>query len=159
MSATTQGQGLTIEAPKSDPVLFMTREFAASREQLRRAHLDPDVFARWIGPKGYVTTIVHWDARTGGSWRFGHEGQQFFGSFHEITDDRLVQTFTWQGMPESVSVDVMTFEDLDDGRSRLHIKSFFESFSARDGMLASGMEGGMNDGYEKLDALLEAGDL
>ncbi|KQY56101.1 polyketide cyclase [Aeromicrobium sp. Root495] len=159
MNAPTRHAGVQVEAPDDAPVILMTRDFAATPAQLRRAHLDPEIFARWIGPKGYVTEIDRWDARTGGSWRFTHQGHGFFGSFHEVGHDRLVQTFTWEGMPTSVSVDTLTFEDLGDGRTRLRTKSFFESFPARDGMLSSGMEGGVSDGYEKLDDLLADGAL
>lgn len=159
MNAPTTHAEVQVEAPDDAPVILMTREFTATPAQLRRAHLDPEIFARWIGPHGYVTEIDYWDARTGGSWRFTHQGHGFFGSFHEVGEDRLVQTFTWEGMPTSVSVDTLTFEDLGDGRTRLHTKSFFESFPARDGMLSSGMEGGVNDGYDKLDDLLAGGAL
>ena len=47
------------------------------------------------------------------------------------------------------------FEELPNGRSRLVHQSVFQSVQDRDGMIASGMERGVNDGYEKLDSLLE----
>jgi hypothetical protein len=51
----------------------------------------------------------------------------------------------------------MWFEDLGDGRTRLHATSLVDSFESRDAMLASGMEVGVNDGYAKLDRLLADG--
>ena len=86
------------------------------------------------------------------------EEYSFRGCFHEI-GDRLVQTFTWEGMPEGVSLETMTFEELGDGRTRLHAKSLCDSFEARDGWLSSGMEVGVNDGYAKLDDLVAAGEI
>lgn len=159
MSTTTHGRSAeaTIEADSTIPAIHITRDFAATPAQLVRAHTDPELFARWVGPNGFVTTIDYWDARTGGSWRYEHEGHGFHGCFHEVSDERLVQTFTWEGMPESVLLDTMRFEDLGDGRTRLHATSLFGSFEARDGMLSSGMDVGVNDGYAKLDALLAAG--
>jgi uncharacterized protein YndB with AHSA1/START domain len=65
-----------------------------------------------------------------------------------------VQTFTWEGMPEAVALETMTFEDLGNGWTRLHAASLTDSFEGRDAWLASGMEVGVNDGYAKLDALL-----
>ena len=154
----------TIEADPTVPAIHITREFRATKAQLIRAHTDPEIFATWIGPHDLETRIDHWDARSGGSFRFtnirqgdaGVEEYSFRGCFHEI-GDRLVQTFTWEGMPEGVSLETMTFEELGDGRTRLHATSLCGSFEDRDGWLRSGMETGVNDGYEKLDDLLAAG--
>jgi uncharacterized protein YndB with AHSA1/START domain len=153
------GVGATIEADLEVPAIRITRDFAATPAQLVRAHTDPGLFVRWIGPAGYETTVDRWDARTGGSYRYEHEGHGFHGCFHHVGDDRLVQTFTWEGAPEGVSLDTMTFEDLGDGHTRLHVTSLVDSFEARDAMLRSGMEVGIRDGYAKLDALLAEGEV
>ncbi|GAA2081978.1 SRPBCC family protein [Aeromicrobium halocynthiae] len=157
MTSTHQRAEAAIEADPTVPAIHITRDFAATAAHLVRAHTDPELFVRWIGPNGYETTIDHWDARTGGSYRYEQAGQGFHGCFHHVCDDRLVQTFTWEGMPEGVSLDTMTFEDLGGGRTRMHATSLVGSFEARDGMLSSGMEVGVNDGYAKLDALLADG--
>jgi len=69
-----------------------------------------------------------------------------------------VQTFTYEGYPDGVSLETMILEELDGGRSRLTINSIVESFEARDMILASGMETGVVEGYEQLDDLMvEAG--
>ena len=65
-----------------------------------------------------------------------------------------MQTFNWEGMPDAITLETMTFEDLGDGRTRLHAFSLCDSFAARDGMLSSGMEVGIQQGYAKLDTLL-----
>ena len=64
-------------------------------------------------------------------------------------------TFTWEGAPDGVSLETMTLAELDGGRTRLTTLSVAESFETRDAILASGMEVGVIEGYEKLDALLE----
>jgi uncharacterized protein YndB with AHSA1/START domain len=106
--------------------------------------------------------IDYWDARTGGSWRYvaHRDGGEFafHGSFHDIRPGRLVQTFTYEGVPDSVALETITFEDLGDGRTRLHAQSLVDSFEARDAFVSSGMEVGIEQGYAKLDALLAAGD-
>ena len=61
-----------------------------------------------------------------------------------------MQTFTFEGMPEGVALETLTFEDLGDGRTRLHAQSLVDSFEARDAWLSSGMEVGVNEGYAKL---------
>jgi uncharacterized protein YndB with AHSA1/START domain len=65
-----------------------------------------------------------------------------------------VQTFTYDEMPDDVSLETLTFEDLGDGRTRLHAQSLVDSFESRDQWLASGMKTGVDDGYAKLDALI-----
>jgi uncharacterized protein YndB with AHSA1/START domain len=152
-----------IEADPELPIIRITRDFAATPEQLLRAHTDPDLFARWIGPSGIQTTIDYWDARSGGSWRFLNvwDGEEFgfHGCFHEVSDTRIVQTFTWEADPDGVSLETLTFDDLGDGRTRLRTQSLVDTFEGRDAWLRSGMEVGVNDGYAKLDALVEAGDV
>jgi len=81
----------------------------------------------------------------------------FHGSFHEVSPARLVQTFTYEGSPDSVALETLWFEDLGGGRTRLHAQSLVDSFEGRDAFLNSGMETGVEQGYRKLDALLAAG--
>jgi uncharacterized protein YndB with AHSA1/START domain len=152
-----------IEADPTVPVIRMTRDFRATPAQLLRAHTDPELYARWVGPDSVGTRIDYWDARTGGSWRFvntrGDDEFGFHGCFHEIREDRIVQTFTWEGDPDGVSLGTLRFEDLGDGRTRLHSQSLVDSFEARDAWLRSGMETGITEGYAKLDRLLADGTL
>jgi len=147
-----------IEADKDVPLIRITRDFHATPAQLLKAHTDPELFARWVGPDGMDTRIVEWDARDGGSWRYiaARDGQEFGfrGCFHTVADDKIVQTFTFEGMPDAVSLETLWFEDLGDGRTRLHGQSLVDSFEGRDAWLASGMETGVDQGYAKLDALL-----
>ncbi|WP_327046206.1 SRPBCC family protein [Microbispora sp. NBC_01189] len=147
-----------IEADPGVPVIRTSRDFAATPERLLRAHTDPVVFARWVGPDATVTRIEHWDARTGGSWRYvsAHDGVEygFHGCFHEVRPDRIVQTFTFEGDPDGVALETLWFEDLGDGRTRLRTQSLTESFESRDAWLRSGMEVGVDEGYAKLDRML-----
>ncbi|MFI1994053.1 SRPBCC family protein [Actinoplanes sp. NPDC020271] len=150
-----------IEADQNVPVIRITRDFAGTPEQLLRAHTDPELFARWAGPDSTITRIDHWDARDGGSWRYtavrGDEEYRFRGCFHSVGPDRIVQTFTFEGAPEGVALETLTFEDLGNGRTRLHAQSLVDSFEGRDAWLKSGMETGVDEGYAKLDALLATG--
>ena len=158
MNTTGNRYQVTIAADPALPIIRMTRDFDATAAELMRAHTDADLFARWVGPNGIENTIVEWDARTGGCWRYvsRHDGQEywFHGSFHEVGDDRIVQTFTFDGMPESVSLETLWFEDLGDGRTRLHAQSLVDSLEGRDQWLASGMETGVEEGYAKLNTLV-----
>jgi uncharacterized protein YndB with AHSA1/START domain len=59
-------------------------------------------------------------------------------------------------MPGYVSIETAEFEDLGD-RTRVRTVSVFHTTEDRDGMLGSGMEGGMNETYQRLDELLARG--
>ncbi len=150
-----------IEADPTIPAIRFTRDFAGTPEQLFRAHTDPELFVQWNGPDGMETDIQVWDARTGGSWRYvasdANGSYGFHGCFHEVRQDRIVQTFTFDGFPDGVALETITFEDLGDGRTRLRALSLCDSFEARDMMLASGMDVGVHEGYAKLDSLLAQG--
>jgi uncharacterized protein YndB with AHSA1/START domain len=103
--------------------------------------------------------IDHYDCRTGGSYRYLHvsDGNEFgfHGCFHEVRPSQLiVQTFTYEGFPDSVALERLVLEDLGDRRTRLTATSLVDSFEARDAFIASGMETGVREGYERLDALL-----
>jgi uncharacterized protein YndB with AHSA1/START domain len=141
------------------PAVRITREFDAPAEKVFRAHVDPDLVVRWLGPRGLEMTVDHYDCRTGGSYRYTHADAdgvyRFYGSFHEVRpSERIVQTFTYEGFPDGVSLDTLTLEDLGDGRTRLVVTSLLDSFEGRDAMVASGMEVGIREGYERLDGLL-----
>ncbi len=153
-----------IEADPTVPVIHIWRDFAGTPDQLFRAHTDRDLYARWVGPADSTVVIDRWDATEGGSFRFhgddsDGDDQVFRGCFHTVRPDRIVQTFTWEGMPDGVALETVTFEDLGDGRTRLHATSLCDSFEARDAWLRSGMEVGVNDGYAAIDAMLADGSL
>ncbi len=153
-----------IEADQTVPMIHIWRDFAGTPEQLFRAHTERELFARWVGPAGLSVVIDRWDATDGGGFRFrgddsGGDEQAFRGCFHTVRPDRIVQTFTWEGMPDGVALETATFEDLGDGRTRLHVTSLCDSFEARDAWLRSGMEVGVNDGYAAIDAMLADGTL
>ena len=156
---TTTRTKARIEADDRVPMIHIYREFAATPAQLFRAHTDPQLFARWVGPADIGADIDYWDARDGGSWRYtASRGQEFTtafrGCFHTVSPERIVQTFTWEGMPDGVALEKLLFEDLGNGRTRLTATSLVDSFEGRDGFLASGMDVGVHEGYAKLDALL-----
>ena len=141
------------------PQVRIIREFDAPPEKVFRAHTDPDLLVQWLGPRRHTMRIDYFDCRTGGSYRYIHasDGNEFafFGSFHEVRPSELiVQTFTYEGMPDSVSLERVELEDLGDGRTRLVATSLVGSFEDRDAFIASGMEVGVREGYERLDELL-----
>jgi len=144
---------LTLTTP-AEREIRAERIFNAPRDRVWAAITDTKLIAQWWGRSGNVVVEKH-EPRTGGRWRFITEGQGFEGKFREVTPkERVVQTFEWDGMPGHVIVETMTLEDLGDGRTKLVNVSLFHTTEERDGMLHSGMEGGMTESYARLDNLL-----
>ena len=159
MSTMTTHPEAEIIIDKEVPLVRIIREFDAPVAKVYRAHVDPKLFVQWNGPDYLTTTPVVWDARTGGSYRYtmvdGDRTEGFNGVFHELRENELiVQTFSWEGMPDGVALEKLRFEALPDGRTRLTATSLVDSFADRDAFVASGMETGIVEGYNKLDELL-----
>ncbi|WP_183101184.1 SRPBCC family protein [Nocardioides pelophilus] len=149
-----------IEADPDIPTVRIVREFDAPVELVYRAHVDPELVKQWLGPRSIDMDIEKWDMRTGGEYRYtalrdGEEIAHFYGSVHRVWENqKIIQTFGFEEMPEAVSLETLELHDLGDGRTRLEILSVVDSMEAQAGMMASGMEVGINEGYAALDALL-----
>jgi uncharacterized protein YndB with AHSA1/START domain len=144
----------------ADREIRTERVFAAARQLVWRAYTDPELIAQWWG-RGNKLVIERMEVERGGHWRFVEHAPDgahgFEGRYREVTPpERLVQTFDWDGMPGYVAVTTTTFDDLGEGRTRVLTVSLFHTTEERDGMLSSGMEQGLNESYEALDALLSA---
>ena len=162
MSSTTTNE-TRIEADPTLPTIRIVREFDAPKDRVFRAWTDPELVARWLGPKSTTMRIDSWDAHTGGSYRYAacrtarRSRRSTVRSTRYVLSERLVQTFTWEGAPDGVSLETMTFEDIGDGRTRVTGLSVVDTIETRDMVMSSGMDSGVIEGYEKLDALLAEG--
>lgn len=160
MNATTKNETQIIVDPDV-PLVRIIREFDAPPEKVFRAHTDPDLVKQWMGPDGYENHIETFDCRTGGSYRYKSSSEDwegwFRGSFHEVRPNEvIIQTFSYEDVPDGVALERLEFEDLGDGRTRLTATSVVDSFEGRDAFVASGMEVGVIEGYQRLDAILSA---
>ena len=153
---------ITAEPGKQE--LFITREFDAPRELVFKAHIDPDLYVRWLGPRDLTMTLEMFEPVSGGRWRYIQKNQDgnefgFHGVYHDVrAPERIIGTFEFEGLPESghVILETSKFEELPGGRTRITSQSVFQTVEDRDGMLAAGMESGTVDSYERLDEILEA---
>jgi uncharacterized protein YndB with AHSA1/START domain len=148
----------TLELDARVPLLRLTRDFDATPDAVFRAWADPDLVVRWLGPRDREMVVEQYQCVTGGAYRYVHRGaddQWFHGSFHDVRPGELiVQTFSWEGMPDEVALERVTFTDLGDGRTRVTSTSLVDSFESRDAFVAGGMESGIRDSFAKLDELL-----
>ena len=139
--------------------IHIERIFDAPRDRVWRAMTDPKLLAQWWG-RGNKLVIERYELERGGHWRFVEHSPEdgvtgFEGRYREVTPmQRLSMTFEWDGMPGYPGVTTAVFEDLGDGRTKVVSTMQFYTPQERDGMLHSGMEGGMHQSYAALDALL-----
>jgi uncharacterized protein YndB with AHSA1/START domain len=157
---TTTHHETTLVAPKGQPTVEIVREFDAPPDRVYRAHTDPELVKQWLGPRRLAMRIDHYDIVRGGSYRYVHieeDGTEygFWGAVHDARPGELIiQTFGFDGAPDTPTLDKMTLEELPGGRTRMKVVSVVHDVEARDAFLSSGMEGGMNESYERLDELL-----
>lgn len=142
----------------SEQSLLLTREFDASVELVFRAHVEPDLFGRWIGPRGSTVRIRSFDARTGGEFSYvvvGNREWPFFGSYHEVTaPSRIVHTWEFEGEPGHPTFETLRFVDLGGDRCRLEGTSTFPSPEECQRMSESDFLDGMDEDHSRLDELL-----
>jgi uncharacterized protein YndB with AHSA1/START domain len=153
---------LKIEAPASQPTITLTRTLNAPRRLVWKAFSEPEHIIAWWGPHSHTNRVLAFDFRVGGTWRFESTTPQgqvviFHGEIRAIEPPRLIaQTFGVEGMfGDAFSLDTVTLEEIGD-RTLYRNVSVMPDLASRDGMLASGMETGVRQGFERLDAMLEA---
>jgi uncharacterized protein YndB with AHSA1/START domain len=150
-----------VTAKPGEPTVLIERTFDAPRDKVFAAMTQKDKVAKWwVGP-GYETHVEKLEAHDGGSWKFvqkGKDGQEFafHGSYHKVSPEMTIQTFEFDGLPEPghVSLEKMTLTEVD-GKTHMRSENTFMSVADRDGMLASGMEEGMQNTYSQLDEVLK----
>ena len=154
---------MNIVAEPGVPQVVVTREFAAPARLLLRAHTEPDLLARWLGPGWLEITIDVLEPRDGGRWRYTHTGPDgerysFFGLYHGTpTVERIVQTYEFDHQPGVVYLNTITFDERG-GRTLLRQNTVFPSVDDRDYYVRSGMESGLRPSWDRLDALLTEGE-
>jgi uncharacterized protein YndB with AHSA1/START domain len=136
----------------------MERVFDAPRETLWKAHIDPDLMAKWWGPGKYETVIHTYEPQVGGKWKISHkaEGEEhvFYGEFKEVEEpEKITWTFTYAPFPDSVLTETITFTEVEDGKTKLFTVSHYPNIQALEGMLQSGMEEGANESWDRLEEL------
>lgn len=165
MNSTT---GSAVISTPDDTSIVITREFNAPRALVWEAFTRPEHVARWWGLRDHENHITEIDLRVGGSWRFGQRGPDgseviFGGEYREIdAPRRAVYTERWLNMPAEMgggpdgsenSVITATFDE-QDGRTTVTSVCVYESKETRDGVIASGMEKGAQESYDRIDDLL-----
>jgi uncharacterized protein YndB with AHSA1/START domain len=152
---------LDIIAPADEPVITLTRTFDAPLRLVWKAISEPEHLVRWWGPHGHKNRVLQFDWRVGGGWKIESttpDGRVivFYGAYRGSEPPRrTVQTFAVVGLfDDAYTVETLTLTEID-GRTRYHSVSRFTDMAGRDGMIASGREGGVREGFERLDTMLK----
>jgi len=150
----------TVTLP-SDTEVLITRAFDAPAGLVYTAYTTPELVKRWWGFDTSEWLVCEIDLRVGGGWRFvtRDDGVEvaFHGDYKELDEPhRLVSTEVYEGIPdaeENGALDIVTFDEVD-GVTTMTILVQFQNKEGRDGMLESGMESGMQIGYDRMEDLL-----
>ena len=146
---------------RGDRELVITREFDAPRQLVFDAHTKPELIRRWLlGPEGWTMPVCDVDLRVGGSYRYvwrNAKGMEMGmgGVYREIfPPERIVATekFDESWYPGG-AVGTIVFTE-QNGRTTLTQTMLYDSREARDAVLASPMEEGLVQGYNRLGDLL-----
>lgn len=149
---------LTVEPERL--TFTMSRVFDAPRQRVWQAHTDPEQILKWWGPRKYETIVDTMDVRVGGKWWYltkDAEGNEFafHGEYKEIVEPkRITWTFEFEPMAGHIFTETITFEEVEDGKTKVTTQSVFDSLEDLDGMLQSGMEDGATETWDRLEGLV-----
>ena len=143
----------------SDREILMTRKFDAPREIVWETITDPKLIPHWFGFAADATEVKKMDVRPGGQWQYitrtsGGEIVDFHGTYREVVaPEKLVYSFLFGDMPEGEGFVEITLVERD-GVTELRDRGVFTSKEERDAVIASGMESGARETYERLAELI-----
>jgi uncharacterized protein YndB with AHSA1/START domain len=147
---------IIIEPGKQD--IVFKKVFGAPRDIVFRALTDPTLVPSYWGPRAYETIVDVMEPRQGGRWRFINRTPDgdfgFHGVYHEVSPERIVQTTEFEGAPGHVALETATLEERD-GKTYYTAVSLAGSVEERDAVVATGMESGARELYDRLDELVE----
>ena len=147
---------------REEKAFAMSRIFNAPPERVWRIYTDPAMIPKWWGPRTLSTVVDAMDVRVGGRWRYiqndGNGNTFAFRGEYKIVDPpkKLVATFEFEPMAGHIVTDTYLFDALPEGKTQVVVKSVFETLEALEGMLQSGMEGGADESWDRLEELLAA---
>jgi uncharacterized protein YndB with AHSA1/START domain len=145
---------------EGDTHVIVTRRFAASPEEVFRAHTDPKLIQQWLlGPEGWSMPVCISEPRQGGKIRYewtngAGRGFSLTGEYLELDPFRRIVHVERMYLPEPTPDNhVVTIFDADGDGTLMTLRMTLPSEAARKTMLASGMESGMERSYARLEEM------
>ena len=149
----------TVFSTPSDREVAWTRTFAAPRERVFRAFTEPEHVQRWmLGPDGWTMPVCEMDLRVGGAWRCvwrNGDGDEFTiqGVFREI--ERPARIVYTESMMDSEALQTIVLTE-EDGVTTMVSSLLYGSRAERDAAIATGMEKGASQSYDRLAEVLSS---
>ena len=158
--------GSAVVTLPSDPEILITRAFDAPADLVFKAYTTPELVRRWWGFETSEWLVCEIDLRVGGMWRYvtredaGFE-VAFHGEYKEIdAPHRLVSTEVFEGAPvpdpeAAGALNVVTLDEVD-GVTTMRVLVQTPGREVRDAIIESGMEGGMQVSYDRLEDVVRS---
>lgn len=141
--------------------VIVTRRFAASPEAVYKAHTDPALIQKWmLGPDGWSMPVCINEAKPGGKIRYewsDGSGNGFYltGEFVELEPySRIVHVERMHLPDPTPDNQIETTFKADNSGTLMTMRMHLPDAETRKAMLATGMEHGMEDSYQRLEGLL-----
>ena len=142
----------------SDREIVMVRVFDAPRHLVWRAFTRPELIQRWLGPHGWTLPVCEVDLSVGGKYRYVGEGPDgtrlgWGGTFKELVpEERIVHTESFDDYPGEALITSIWTES--GGKTTLTLTMLLASKEIRDAIIATGMEHGAAESYDRLAEML-----
>ena len=160
MSSATKVGAMTFTRA-TDTSLVAERLIDAPRDLVWAAHTQCQHVQQWLlGPEGWTMPSCEIDLRPGGKWRYVYEGPDgatgfsMGGEYREIEVPRkIVNTERMDDEPSVEALNTLTLTE-EDGRTLVRTVVDYPSNGVREGIIATGMMGGLAESYDRLEAYL-----
>jgi uncharacterized protein YndB with AHSA1/START domain len=153
----------TVEMPQDDPVVVITRTFAAPRELVWEAFTNPAHVTQWFGGTGFTSTACEMDVRVGGAWRHVLRAPNGFEFTIESVFLEVVppERLAWKnaaqtrapGAPPLVTQTVTLREE--GATTHWRLEARYQSIADREVSVQMGFATMISQGIERLAAFLQ----
>ncbi|MGI9649790.1 SRPBCC family protein [Chryseobacterium sp. RLHN22] len=143
-----------IKAEENAQELFITREFDLPLELLFKAYEDAEIVEQWMGTK-----VIRLENRKHGSWRFetSHDGQVVFSAngviLEFVPNKKITRTFEMENSSFPVQLEFLTFESVQENKSKLTIQQIFKSVDYRNQLLKMPFAKGLSMAHDRLQEI------
>ena len=140
-----------IKAEENTQELFITREFDLPLELLFKAYEDAEIVEQWMNTK-----VIKLENHKHGSWKFetSHDGQVVFSAngviLEFIQNEKITRTFEMENSPFPVQLEFLTFEEIENEKSKLTIQQIFKSIEYRNQLLKMPFAKGLSMAHDRL---------
>jgi uncharacterized protein YndB with AHSA1/START domain len=146
---------------EGDRHVVVTRRFSASPERVYRAHTEPALIQKWLlGPDGWTMPVCISEVRPGGKIRFEWtdgkgNGFHLTGEYVSLEPFGRIAHVERMHLPDPTPDNhVETMFEADANGTLMTMRMTLPDAKTREAMLATGMEGGMEVSYARLEGML-----